>query len=406
MAMEQTRISRILALLETISEGFAYLQRQADEAVLQAVAEGRRMVTHEIEIELGEPLARRIGADALCDAEWLGAMYRIVEQLADPFEPANAFDREFLGFIQHIWNTSEDELLQQMKRTLNEWKKTPDRKGAYQGFVDYFARFPLWGTLHPERGDFDTLRRRAAVLKRHSYDFLWLYRRLEDYLSKRTLTAILSNWAVLDLAYPQTVKSIFPDYWEPDIFPDNREDVLVDVGAYVGDSIAQYTRVYGAGYKRIYAYEVSPDVCETMRANVQRLGLHDVVIRNKGAGAQRGELFLNRSASDASANQLSADAGAGQRIEVVPLDEDLPEPVTFLKMDIEGAEWDTLLGCEKIVSQQSPRLAICVYHGYDDLWRILALIESMNPNYEMYLRHYGGNLIPTEFVLLCRPRKR
>ncbi len=99
MAMEQTRISRILALLETISEGFAYLQRQADEAVLQAVAEGRRMVTHEIEIELGEPLARRIGADALCDAEWLGAMYRIVEQLSDPFEPANAFDKLFLTLI-------------------------------------------------------------------------------------------------------------------------------------------------------------------------------------------------------------------------------------------------------------------------------------------------------------------
>ncbi len=203
--------------------------------------------------------------------------------------------------------------MQRIQAALEEWKQTPHGRQNYRSFVEYFEKYPLWGALHPERGDFDTLRRRAAVLKRHSYDFLWLCRRLDDYLSKRTLTAILSNWAVLDLAYPQTVKSIFPDYWEPDIFPDNRGDVLVDVGAYVGDSIAQYTRVYGAGYKRIYAYEVSPDVCETMRANVQRLGLHDVVIRNKGAGAQRGELFLNRSASDASANQLSADAGAGQQ---------------------------------------------------------------------------------------------
>ncbi len=220
--MQSEQIAGILALLETIGKGMEYLQSHEDAKTARAVLAGRRSAALQIEQALGDTLTKRISADALCDAEWLSAMYRIVEQLADPFEPANAFDREFLGFIQHIWNTSEDELLQQMKRTLNEWKKTPDRKGAYQGFVDYFARFPLWGTLHPERGDFDTLRRRAAVLKRHSYDFLWLCRRLDDYLSKRTLTAILSNWAVLDLAYPQTVKSIFPDYWEPDIFPDNR----------------------------------------------------------------------------------------------------------------------------------------------------------------------------------------
>ncbi len=356
-------------------------------------------------LALGQPLAQRINADALTDAEWLSAAYRIVEQLADPFEPANAFDREFLNLMQYIWQNSEAVLCRKMKDTLNEWKKTPDGKAAYQSFVQYFERFPLWGSLHPETGDYDTLQRRAAVLKRHSCDFLWLYRRLDDYLSKRTLSAILINWALLDLDYPKKVKSIFFDYWEPDIFPNNQGDVLVDVGAYVGDSIAQYVQVYGSGYKRIYAYEVSPDVCETMRANMDKLGLHDVVIRNKGAGAQHGELFLSRSASDASANQLTADRDAGQRIETVPLDEDLPEPVTFLKMDIEGAEWDTLLGCEKIISEQHPKLAICVYHGYDDLWRIPALIESMYPDYEFYLRHYGGNLIPTEFVLLCRPRE-
>lgn len=404
--MQSEQITGLLALLETVGEGMEYLQGQEDAETARAVSAGRRSAVRQIEQALEDTLARRIHADALSDGEWLGAMYRIVEQLADPFEPQNAFDREFSGVIQRIWDADEEELLQQMKHTLNGWRNPPDRRSVYQSFVDYFARFPLWGTLHPDRGDFDTLRRRAAVLKRHSYDFLWLYRRLDDYLSKRTLTAILLNWAVLDLAYPQTVKSIFPDYWEPDLFPDNRDDVLVDVGAYIGDSIAQYARVYGAGYKRIYAYEVSPDSCAAMRENMAKLGLHDVVIRNKGAGSQHGALFLNRSASDASANQLTADENAGQRIEVVPLDEDIPEPISFLKMDIEGAEWDTLLGCERIISQQHPKLAICVYHGYDDLWRIPALIEGMYPDYEMYLRHYGGNLIPTEFVLLCRPRKK
>ena len=402
--MEQQQLQNILEILSTIGEGLNYLQAHEDTAVTQAVMEGRRAVTLQIEKAVGDTLARRVNADALPDAEWLGVAYRIVEQLADPFQPQNAFDTEFLNFLEYIWQHTEAALVQQMKGVLQEWKKTPQGKETCKSFVTYFERFPLWGTMHPERGDFDTLKRRAIVLKRHSYDFLWLYRRLDDYLSRRTLSAILINWAVLDLNYPQKVKSIFPDYWEPDLFPDNKDDILVDVGAYVGDSIVQYVHVYGDSYKKIYTYEVSPESCETMRDNIEKMGLHDVIIRNKGAGSQRGKMFLSRSDTDASANQLSADKAAGQRIEVVPLDEDIPEKITFLKMDIEGAEWDALLGCERIISQDHPKLAICVYHGYDDLWRIPALIDSMYPGYEFYLRHYGGNLIPTEFVLLCRPK--
>lgn len=403
--MQLQQLQNLLEILSTIDEGLEYLQTHSDAAVAQAVMAGRQAVTLEIEKMLGDRLARRINAEALDDYDWLNTVQHIVEQLVDPFEPQNLFDREFMDIIRYVWANDEQTLLQRQLAALNQWMKTPEEKETVASFEGYFKQFPFWGTLNLGKGDLDTLERRAAVLKRHSYDFLWLYRRLDDYVSKRTLSAILMNWAVLNTQYPLTVKSIFPDYWEPDLFPNNQDDVLVDVGAYTGDSIAQYVQIYGNRYKKIYAYEVSPDSCETMRANVEKLGLHDVMVRNKGAGSRRRELFLSRSASDASANQLSADETAGQRIEVVPLDEDVPEKVTFLKMDIEGAEWDTLLGCERIITQDRPKLAICLYHGYDDLWRIPALIESMNPNYDMYLRHYGGNLIPTEFVLLCKPKQ-
>lgn len=404
--MGEKQLQQLLALLETIGQGLSYLQGRGagDTAMAGQIAAGRQAATRQLDRALGAPLAQRINAGEMTDAEWLGAAYRIVEQLADPFVPRNAFDTEFLKLLGYLWGHTEPELLEQMKKQFAEWGKGPRGNETQKGFVDYFARFPLWGTLDPAKGDFDTLQRRAAVLKRHSYDFLWLYRRLGDYLSKRTLTAILLNWAVLDLGYLQKVKSIFPDYWEPDLFPDNKGEVLVDVGAYTGDSIAQYVNAYGTGYKRIYAYEVSPDACEKMRANIERWGLQDVVVCNKGAGAAPGALYLAESAADPSANQLTDDPRAGRRIEVAPLDAELKEPVTFLKMDIEGAEWDVLLGCEGLIARDRPKLAICVYHGYDDLWRIPALIESFCPEYEFYLRHYGGNLIPTEFVLLCRPR--
>lgn len=84
------------------------------------------------------------------------------------------------------------------------------------------------------------------------------------------------------------------------------------------------------------------------------------------------------------------------------LDDDLPDGFTFLKMDIEGAEYDALKGAERTIRKLHPKLAVCVYHGYDDLWRLPILIDNYNPDYKFYLRHNGGNLIPTEFVLLAK----
>ena len=114
----------------------------------------------------------------------------------------------------------------------------------------------------------------------------------------------------------------------------------------------------------------------------------------------RGWLFLNSNNSDASANQLGQLGDTC--VEVVPLDEDLEDGLTFLKMDIEGAEQSALLGCERLIRSQHPKLAICTYHGYEDIWKIPIMIDRMNPDYQFYLRHYGGNMIPTEFVLLCK----
>lgn len=100
--------------------------------------------------------------------------------MADPFQPQNAVDGVFSKLLEYIWTSTEQELLQGM---IGFMEQLPEKDR--ESFVSYFARFPLWGTLDPEHGDYTTLKLRAQVLKRHSYDFLWLYRRLEDYMSKR-----------------------------------------------------------------------------------------------------------------------------------------------------------------------------------------------------------------------------
>lgn len=360
--------------------------------------EKRSEITRSLEEFVGISLEQQIEISKLPNKVWLSTCYKILSETADPFIPKNQFDRQFLSIINICRETSFEDLFKIIWQSVCSMKEQSIEN--YNSFVNYFAKYPLWGTLDPDRHDYDTLKRRAAVLKQHSYDFVWLYRRFPDYLSKLTLTAILLNWIMMERNLLRFVKSIFPDYYEPDIFPNNKDDIFVDIGAYTGDSILNYVNNYGTDYKKIYAYEITESSCEIMRSTLKEL--HDVEIRRKGVGEKAGEMFLNASHSDPSANQIS-DKLSKDRVEIVTLDEDLPDGFTFLKMDIEGAEYNALKGSEQTIRRCTPKLAVCVYHGYDDIWRIPMLIDSINPNYEFYLRHNGGNLIPTEFVLLAKP---
>ena len=63
--------------------------------------------------------------------------------------------------------------------------------------------------------------------------------------------------------------------------------------------------------------------------------------------------------------------------------------VTFIKMDIEGAEYPALQAAEEVIKNDKPKLAIAVYHCPEDILRIPELILQYNPNYRLYLRHYS-----------------
>jgi len=92
----------------------------------------------------------------------------------------------------------------------------------------------------------------------------------------------------------------------------------------------------------------------------------------------------------------------------VKLDDDMQEEITFIKMDIEGAEVAALLGTQNHIKRSKPKLAISLYHKLPDLIEIPRLIRQLVPEYKFYFQHCPeGFPFPTEYLLLavCKNKK-
>ena len=65
------------------------------------------------------------------------------------------------------------------------------------------------------------------------------------------------------------------------------------------------------------------------------------------------------------------------------------DKVSFIKMDIEGAELDALKGAEQTIKKVHPKLAISAYHKFEDLLEIPQFIQVIDSSYKFYLRRHS-----------------
>lgn len=112
----------------------------------------------------------------------------------------------------------------------------------------------------------------------------------------------------------------------------------------------------------------------------------DINIINKGLWKHSDELSF---CSNGELSRIDANDTVN-RISVVALDEVLiNKRISFIKMDIEGSEFEALLGTENIIRTQKPKLAISIYHKDEDVWNLPLLLMQFNADYRFYLRHYS-----------------
>lgn len=164
-----------------------------------------------------------------------------------------------------------------------------------------------------------------------------------------------------------------------DILNLNENEEIIDLGAYDGDTIREFTAATGGKYKHITALEPDKKSYKKLLKNTD--GMKNISTLNMGVWSKRDTLIF-----DAEAGRNSKLSAEGVSIEVTDIDS-LNIAPTFIKMDIEGSEMKALEGAEKTIKKYLPKLYICAYHRNEDLFALPLKIKELSEKYKIYFRH-------------------
>ncbi|MBR6223507.1 MAG: FkbM family methyltransferase [Lachnospiraceae bacterium] len=181
----------------------------------------------------------------------------------------------------------------------------------------------------------------------------------------------------------------------------NPNEVFVDCGAYVGDTLERYIFKKEGVFRKIICFEPDPHNYQAMEERIQRLklewGLDDdkIQIHNEGVSDIARNVAVERYGKNNGLGShvvIGSDNDSGR---VVSLDDAISERYTFLKADIESFEYNMLLGAKKGIQNNKPLLAICIYHNVVDFYEIPKLIKEFDLNYKLSIRQHSPVLSDT-----------
>lgn len=226
-------------------------------------------------------------------------------------------------------------------------------------------------------------------------DILKISKLWEDEQSKQVFFNLIKFRLTFNKFFIKTIKTNNKQYFEPNILSFEQKEVFLDCGAYTGDSIEQFCKEVSGKFKKIYSFEPDQEnflkLCQTIR----KINSSQIIPVDKAVYSSTKEIkFCETNDVDARIDDKNSNSVF---ISAISIDDFLKnkEEATFIKMDIEGAEIEALLGAKKVIRKSKPKLAISVYHKDLDLWKIPLLIKHLNKNYRLYLRHYSNEITDT-----------
>lgn len=161
----------------------------------------------------------------------------------------------------------------------------------------------------------------------------------------------------------------------------SQNETYLDIGAYNGDTVAEFLEKVGQVNKII---AVEPDFKNFRKLQNNTKDIKNIALINAAVTDKSGKIRFAQKGGRNSVQNAN-----GTEINAVSIDDIMcGQAVTFIKMDVEGLEIPAIKGAVSTLKQYKPKLNIAAYHKNADLFEIPLLLNEINRDYKIYLRHH------------------
>lgn len=223
-------------------------------------------------------------------------------------------------------------------------------------------------------------------LVKHEQELKLVYARLADAASRK----VFAN--TLNYKLSGKIKYLFDCTTEREadlraLIAPSQQEFYLDLGAYNGDTIQELGRLTNLQWQQVVAVEPDRRNCRKLRALAEELAQRGlaVEVHESGIWDAAGELSF----SDSGGRQATFIGASKRVVPVTTIDVVAAgRPLSYIKMDVEGAEVQALRGGAGTISQHKPKLFVAAYHYDVDLFRLPQLMWQLVPDYKIYLRKH------------------
>lgn len=170
-------------------------------------------------------------------------------------------------------------------------------------------------------------------------------------------------------------------------------DTILDCGCFLGETAIYFAELL-SGKGKIYSFEPDIDYFNAANKNIKKNGFDNIIE------------IVNAATSN---NTIGGDytpcykEKVSDKISSITIDDFCLKnniSVDIIKMDIEGAEYNALVGARYIIQRDQPILMISAYHKPDDIITLSRFINDLDCGYSIYFRDRA------DFILFAIPPVR
>lgn len=226
----------------------------------------------------------------------------------------------------------------------------------------------------------------AEWLAKYETELQFVYDKLADEQSRRVFAAALNYKLSGKLHYLFECTTQREEDLRTLVKP-GADEVYLDLGAYNGDTVEEFGRLTNWRWQQVLAVEPDRRNCRKLRLMAEQLAQQGLTVEvyESGIWSETGELSF----SDSGGRQSTFVGAQKKTVAVTTIDEIAAgRQVSYIKLDVEGAEKQALAGGSRTLADCQPKLFLAAYHYDADIFRLPMLLWELVPEYKIYLRKH------------------